>query len=337
MNLVEDFLANADLSDLPPALSGFQPSGTLLLSSRRDTSRYATALLLDSTGTLRVVAKIVRRPQHQERLAAEYEILQLLATGGPSPPAAPLPLALVQHRGHWMLLETAVDGTPLSWHRLAHSPRRMWQRVEEWLIALSSPTSTVDEAWHAQQVADPMRRIEYALPASSEERRLFAATESLTQELTGIAMPAPIEHGDLFKAHVVASHSRQLAAIDWELGRPRGLIGADATTFLIDVFRPPTGGLAGEATAEAYATHFLDDRGLARAWIQEHLEHQGIERRWVDHILLATLARRALNIWEPVVSETTNAPLEQHDHARTLFRSFWSVRLWRMTLAHMTH
>ena len=172
------------LSDLPAVLSTFRPAGTVLLSSRRDTSRYATALLLDSDGTLRIVAKIVRRPHHQERLAAEFEILQLLASRSTSAPAAPLPLALAEHRGHWLLLQTAVDGTPLSRQRLARSPRRMWRPVEEWLLDLTSPTATVDEAWHAEQIAGPLRRIEQALPANGDERRLFEATEALTHELT---------------------------------------------------------------------------------------------------------------------------------------------------------
>jgi hypothetical protein len=107
VNVVEDFLAAAQL---PPGLSAFQPSGTVLLSSPRVTSGYATALLLDSSGEPRLVAKVSRRPLGRERLAAEYELLLLLA--GRSAGVAPLPLALEEHRGHWLLLETAVHGPP---------------------------------------------------------------------------------------------------------------------------------------------------------------------------------------------------------------------------------
>ena len=228
-----------------------------------------------------------------------------------------------------------MGGTLLSRHRLARSPRYLWRRVEEWLLGLPRPTATVDEAWHAEQIAGPMRRIEDALPATTEERRLFAATESLTQELTSAGMPAPIEHGDLFKPHIVASRGRPLVAIDWELGRAEGLAGADAATFLIDVFRPRGSALAGEGTVRAYARHFLDNRGVARRWLQVHLQVHAVEPRWVDHVLLATFARRALHVWEPVVSEALNASTQQHEHARSLFRGFWSLRLWRMTLDQM--
>ena len=149
-------------------------------------------------------------------------------------------------------------------------------------------------------------------------------------------MPAPIEHGDLFREHLAVSRDGQLAAIDWELGRREGLAGADAATFLLDVFRAPAGGLAGEGTALTYARQFLDSRGLARHWMEDHLERQGVDRRWVNHILLATFARRALHIWEPVVTETVTAPAPEQGHARALFRSFWSLRLWRMTLEQMS-
>jgi hypothetical protein len=227
-----------------------------------------------------------------------------------------------------------VEGTFLNRHRLARSPERIWQRVEEWLLALTNPAATVDERWHAEQISDPLHRIAQALPATAEEQRLFAATESLTQDLASIDLPAPIEHGDLFKAHVVASRGGRLTAIDWELGRREGLVGANAATFLLDVFRGPASGLAGEDTARAYARHFLDESGLARQWLQAHLRHQGVDPRWVEHILLATWARRALQVWEPVVSET--AERQQREHARTLFRNFWSLQLWRTTLEQMT-
>ena len=334
MNLVEDFLATADPSDVPAELSSFRPGGTVLLSSRTETSRYATALLLDRDGRLAVVAKVARSRGHRQRLATELEILRFLAGRHTGQPAAPVPLALVEHRGHWLLLQTAVTGTALSRHKLARSQRHTWECVENWLLQLGSAGTIAGEAWHAEQIVDPLRRIEETLPATTDEKRLFAQTELLTHELAGSALPTPIEHGDLFRVHLRLEGEGSLAAIDWELGRLHGLAGADAVVFLIDLFRRP-GGLAGEATARGYAADFLDARGLARQWLQDHLERQGVERSWVDHILLATLARRTLNVWEPVVTETYDAA-EEHDGARSSFRNFWALQLWHMTAEHMT-
>jgi hypothetical protein len=335
VNLVEDFLATADSTSLPSTLSAFRPAGTVLLSSRAQTSRYATALLLDTTGRPRIVAKIARRPLHQQRLGTEFELLRILAGRKGSHEVAPRPLALVQHHYHWLLLQTAVDAPFLNRRRLARSPRRTWERVEAWLLDLPSATSTVDEAWHAEQIVDPMRRLEQALAATPEEIRHFAETQALTHELTGLSIPTPLEHGDLFRAHLALMPGGKLTAIDWELGRVEGLPGADAAIFLLDLLRPPADTLAADQVARFYAENFLAPRGLARQWLAAHLERRGVERSWVDHILLATLARRVVHIWEPVVTETSAGPAPERDDARTLLRSFWAMRLWRMTLEQM--
>lgn len=328
MNLVEDFLANTDLSEQAPELSDFRPGGTVLLSSRRNASRHATALLLDSNGKLRVVAKIVRRPRQPRFLATEFEILRRLAARQRNEPIAPLPLVLGQHREHWLLLQTALEGKFLDRHKLARSPGRAWERVEQWLLNLATPAATVDDVWHAEQFVEPIRRLEQELEPTADERQLFADTEALTRELTTEHVPAPIEHGDLFRGHLAVTPNGSLAAIDWELGRLEGLAGADAVILLIDLFRGPSG----DATAAAFAEHFLQPHGVARRWLGDHLERQGVERRLVDLIVLATLSRRALHIWEPIVSD--HAPA-QRNHGRHLFRKFWAVRLWRMTLERM--
>jgi hypothetical protein len=79
------------------------------------------------------------------------------------------------------------------------------------------------------------------VPATSDEKRPFAATEALTHDLSSSSMPSPIEQGDLFKGHLAVGRGGSLAAIDWELGRPHCLSGADAAIFLFDVFRPSAG------------------------------------------------------------------------------------------------
>jgi len=335
MSPLAHVLHGVDLSGLPRRLSRFRPTSSVLLSSAKETSRYATVLLLDAAGELRMVAKIVRRPHRQEHLATEFALLQRLADSRDGPPVAPLPLAFLEHRRHWMLLQTAVEGTFLNRHPLGRSPREAWERVEEWLLGLPPATATVAGDWHTDQVTGPLRRIELALPASDDERRLFAETEPLTRELADLSPAATIEHGDLFRSHLALTPDGGMAAIDWELGRTQGLRGADATIFLLDVFRPHGQRLSSDGTHRAFAKHFLQPDGRARLWLGDHLERQGIERRWVDHVLLATLSRRALQIWEPVVSEAREDSPARLEHARAMFRGFWAVRLWNLTLREL--
>jgi hypothetical protein len=225
-----------------------------------------------------MVAKIVRRPRHQERLAAEFELLRFLADRYAGAPIAPHPIALVQHRDHWMLLETALDAKFLRRGR-ARSHRRTWERVEAWLLDLASTAATVDKAWHDEQIADPLERLEQTLPASEAEEQLFAETRALTLELTRLSVPAPLEHDDLFRTHLGIRRDGSLAAIDWELGRcavsRRRMQRSSCSTCSA---HPQAVSRARRAPVPT--ENFLHPRGLARQWLEEHLERQNVERRW---------------------------------------------------------
>ena len=157
MNLVEDYLATADLSSVSVALQGFRPCGSVMLTSHLDTSRYAVVLLFDSSSKPRIVGKIARRPHHPARLGTEFEMLQLAAGIGDGR-RAPRPLAFTQHRDHWLLIETALAGRPLNRHHLRKRPRLAWRLVNDWLTSLAtSPRQAVDERWAEEQLMAPMR------------------------------------------------------------------------------------------------------------------------------------------------------------------------------------
>ena len=331
MNLVEDYLATADPSSVPVALQNFRPCGSVMLSSHLDTSRYAVVLLFDGSSKPCLVGKIARRPHHPARLGTEFEMLQLAASIGDGR-HAPHPLAIAQHRGHWLLIETALAGRPLNRHRLRRRPRLAWRLVNDWLTPLAtSSQQAVDERWCEEQLMAPMRLMAEALPATNEERRLFAATASWARELATCDMPAPVEHGDLFPANLLVSAGR-LAAIDWELGRPVGLAGADAAVFLAALLHGLEGSGNGSRAA-SYARHFLAEDGLGRRLLSGHLARSGVDPRWIDHVLLATWARRSLQVWLPVVLD--DAPGGNPDAGRDLFRSFWALQFWRMTLERL--
>src|SRR5450432_2687022 len=81
MNLVEDYLANGDLSDAPVLLREFRPAGSVLVTPRYPDSRHVVILLLDESGDPRVVGKVVRRPDDRSTLALEADVLQNLGSG----------------------------------------------------------------------------------------------------------------------------------------------------------------------------------------------------------------------------------------------------------------
>jgi hypothetical protein len=322
-----------------------------MLTSRVETSRYAVLLLFDGSNKPRLVGKVARRPHHQERLGTEFEMLQIAARASDGR-RAPIPLAFAEHRGHWLLIETALAGGPLNRHRLRRRPLRCWRLVEQWLCSVAEAAAylppvtgspvlpvplqrvapqvpKVDERWCEQQIAGPLRLMAEELPATNGERHLFDATATRALELATGEVPAPVEHGDLFPANLLVSGRERIAAIDWELGRAAGLAGADAAVFLFGLLH----GLDGPqriSRSASYAKNFLAADGLGRRLLTAHLERCGVDPRWVDHVLLATWARRCLQVWLPVVMD--DAPGGVPDAGRNLFRSFWALHFWRMTL-----
>jgi aminoglycoside phosphotransferase len=332
VNLLENYLRTADLSTAPVLLREFRPAGTVLVTPRYEDSRHVIALLLDASARPRVVAKIVRRPNDQSTLAAEFEVLQKLATLSTDARTAPRPLAFVRHREHWMLIETAVNGEILTHRRARKSPERSWAGVDRWLRTLPITGSTNSTRWFEDQLVSPTRVASKKLPATQAERRIFSATTRLLRELTKVDLPMPLEHGDLSHPNVLLSRGR-LGVVDWETGRISGLPGADAAVFLafMGFARDRAHGV--EAEAASYDQHFLSPNGRGRQSLSAHLAHRGVDPKWLDLILLATWARYSLHVF------TRLGPPGESDHddgraelAREIFRAGRPFRLWRMTL-----
>jgi len=334
MNLLEDYLRHADLSTAPVMLREFRPAGSLLVTPRYEDSRHVIALLLDSSSQPQIVGKIVRRPDDRSTLATEFEVLQKLASLSADARTAPRPLAFVQHRTHWMLIETAVNGVILTHRRVRKAPARSWAIVDHWLRTLPITGSTSSTRWFNDQVVAPLSVASSMLPATQAERRMFAATKRILRELTSVSLPMPLEHGDLSHPNLLLSHGR-LGVVDWETGRVHGVPGADAAVFLAFMAFARDGAHGLEPEAAAYGRHFLSADGPGRHLLKGHLERSQIDPKWLDAILLATWTRYALHVFPRLAPRGETDPEDRIELARKLFRSGRPLRLWRMTLEHI--
>jgi aminoglycoside phosphotransferase len=336
VNLLEDYLAHADLSTAPVLLREFRPAGALLVTPRYNDSRHVVVLLLDPSANPRIVGKIVRRPHDRSTLATEFDVLERLAAQSADVRTAPRPLAFVQHRDHWMLVETAVTGVVLTHRRMKKSPQRVWRLVDDWLCGLPSVTTTAEsERWFDEQIANPMRLATSTLHATADERRLFAATKRALRELTAADLPMPLEHGDLSHPNLLLSEHDRLAVVDWETGRVSGLAGADAAVFLAFLSFSLDGAHGVEAEAQCYGRSFLRPNGAGRLRLRDHLERQAVDPKWLDLILLATWARYALQVFPRLAPRGEADPDDRIKLAGELFRSGRPLRLWRMTLDYL--
>lgn len=344
MNLVEDYLANGDLSDSPVLLREFRPSGSVLVTPRYPDSRHVVILLLDESGDPRVVGKVVRRPDDRSTLALEAEVLQGLGAGAKQITGVPRFLGFADHKDHWMLLETAISGQPLTHRDVRRHPARAWRMVDEWICSLPVESTTAEcDGWFDDQIASPVRIARAVLQPSRLEHQLFRSTLDLLPELVDADLPVPIEHGDLSHPNLLVSRGgsivrrrRTLSVIDWETGRAAGLVGADAAVFLAFVAFAVDNAHGPEAEAASYGREFLREDGRGRLRLVRHLERRGVDPGLVDLILLATWSRYALSVFSRMSpGEQPQGEPDRLRFAREAFRAGRPLRLWQLTLERL--
>ncbi len=331
MNLVEDFLASADLSTAPASVRHFQPAGSIVLTPRFRHSRYVVTLLCDAAGRPRLVGKTSRVPHDPGTLGAEFDMLGAVAARA-GEGFAPTPIALARHRGHWTLLQTAMSG-----RAMAHggpSPAKVWTLVDAWLLRLARASATVESAnWFDQATADLIHALSRSVLARDGAR--FCLTEQLARPFQDIRVPRPVEHGDLVASNVLLPHRRAVAVIDWELGRLRGIPGADATLFLASQQFFADGADAAPDKVASYRRHFLGSDGRGRMRLASHLEAQGVDPVWIDQILLATWVRYTLTAFARAMPGLSTAAEEALVVEAVPPGAWWGAALWLATLDHL--
>jgi aminoglycoside phosphotransferase len=341
MNLVEDYLANGDLSEAPVLLREFRPAGSVLVTPRYPDSRHVVILLLDESGDPRVVGKVVRRPDDRSTLALEAGVLQSLGAGAGQITGVPRFLGFADHKDHWMLFETALSGQPLTHRHVRRHPARAWRMVDEWICSLPVVSTTAEcSGWFDDQIASPVQIARAALPPTRLEQQLFSSTLDLVAELVSADLPVPIEHGDLSHPNLLVSprssivrRRPELSVIDWETGRAAGLVGADAAVFLAFVAFAVDNAHGPDAEAASYSREFLRDEGRGRRRLVRHLERRGVDPGLVDLILLATWSRYALSVFPRMSSgEQPRSEPDRVRFAREAFRAGRPLRLWQLTL-----
>jgi aminoglycoside phosphotransferase len=338
MNLVEQFLETGRGN---AAVDGFRPFGSVVLTPRFPDSRHVVVLLLDVRGRVSVVGKIVRSPGDPSTLDQEAEVLEALAdlgSSGRSTLAGSVPrlLALEWVKGHRLLLQTAVEGKPVTHGDARRRVPRWWSRVETWLDGLQTPIrAPVTGAWLDSYLGARINLASLALTNQSALTRpvgrAMAVTATLAAELRRASPFAVVEHGDLSHPNVLSS-AAGLSVVDWETGHTNGLVGVDAAVFLtfLELARARAHGV--EREAQVYAATMLEEAGPARQRLIRHLGERGVPADLVDHVLVAAWGRIALAVFPRLLAGPRADTAAAQARAVRLFTEGRPFRLWMMTL-----
>jgi len=234
MNLVLDFLSVAGdrIAEREPRAR--EPLASVLLTPRFRASRHVVFLMVDpKTAEPVLVAKVARLSGDTDQSEREAENLRAAHAAAPGGFASiPRLLACEPHRGHMVLLETALAGTALDPASMRAGFTRKVAAVCDWLgdfqalhRQLETGTHTLDAL--IEDTEDTLLRGLGPDLAGLPLDRTRAAVE----ELRASVGPA-FEHGDLSHPNLLELPSGEVGVLDWELADPQGLPASDLFMFL---------------------------------------------------------------------------------------------------------
>jgi aminoglycoside phosphotransferase len=211
----------------------------ILLTPRFSTSRHVVALVLaEETGRPALVAKLPRLAGDGVALSREAAGLAAVRRALGETSSVPRLIAHFTDQQHPLLVETAIDGRPLSPAAIARDRDGSIEPAVAWLerVARTSARDTSredDEARFRALIERPLQGLAAGDPADATLAALVERTLEALAPLRGARLPLVLEHGDTSHPNLLLRRFGDLAVVDWELADPDGMPGHDLGFFLV--------------------------------------------------------------------------------------------------------
>lgn len=196
-------------------------AGTMtLLTPRFASSRHVIALATDRTGRSLVV-KTPRVPSDDRQLRWEARGLKSIPAGGP-----PRPHLVVdtEWSGQRWIVQTRIDGEPLSRRHVTRHPDHWVAAASRWLVRMpTAEWSTPDADGRSERLLQPTLEV-IAAHTSREPRlgELLDDAERAVGVVRSVPLPIVCEHGDFRPPNLVVTSPTEITAVDWELAERSG-------------------------------------------------------------------------------------------------------------------
>lgn len=275
-----------------PATGAPRPAPLLLTPSFR-ASRHVVALVPAHDG-LRVatVVKVARVSDSGMVTDREAAVLRALEATAPMiRETAPACLAVGRPWGLPTLIETGLAGEPLDPGTVRRDPAAALDLVLPWLVALVPAPSDAPPAVERLErlLESSLDGFAASFRPSPDERGRIERTKAIVASLRDVQLPVAIEHGDVSHPNLLVGPDGRLAAVDWELGEPRGLPAHDLFGFLGYVAIARARAEKAHAQGEALRAAILEDDG----WTWPAAERYA----WAIHLDPSLLSAMAVMSW----------------------------------------
>lgn len=310
MNVVLDYLSR-DRERLDLDARGVPPlARAVLLTPRFRTSSHIVFLLLPERGSEpALVAKLPRRGGMSPALGREAAALEAIRSRQAAEPGTvPELVAYDSHRGHALLIETALVGAHLHRAAVRRDVAGAVEAASDWLLEAHrrSASSSKDDTWFERLVSRPLDRLEESLGASGDAVRLIGRTRELAETLRGASLPLVLVHGDFAHPNLIRLPGGRLGVIDWELGEMGGLPAGDLFLFLAYAALARDGSHRGASDVPAAHAALCGDRAWARPVVHRYFRAAGLDRAWLGPLFALAFARSLAGLLDRTGGEDAN-------------------------------
>jgi aminoglycoside phosphotransferase len=333
MNLVLDFIdRHRELiaSHEPRAAEAL---ATILLTPRFRASRHVVFLLVHrASGVPLLVAKVARLQGSgawSEREADNLHAAHAARRGGFA--SIPRVLACEEHRGHAILLETALAGSALDPAAMRAQPRRRVRAVGGWLIDFQK---TQRAARGAEGPIDARLDEAFAILArlgAGELDRELERTRALAAPLRG-SVASVFEHGDLSHPNLLELEAGGIGVLDWETADPQGLPASDLFVFLCYAAFACKRATELDAQRRAFHSTFFEETDWVREACTRYADALEIERETLRPLFALSWLRGASSFAQRL-DVNGRGDGAASDAVRWIRESRHTV-LWQHTLQH---
>ena len=211
----------------------------VVLTPRFSTSRHVVVLVLATeTGRPALVAKLPRLAGDGAALSREAAGLGAVRRALGETSSVPRLIAHLTEQPHPLLVETAIDGRPLSPAEIARDRDGCLEPAVAWLerVARTSgrdPGREDDEARFRTLIEAPLLALAASDSSDATLAWLVDRTLAALAPLRDAGLPLVLEHGDTSHPNLLLRRFGDLAVVDWELANPDGLPGHDLAFFLV--------------------------------------------------------------------------------------------------------
>lgn len=249
--------------------------------------------------------KVHRSTREESRAAHEHEVLTRIAQSSiKMPPRVPRALLCEKISGHWVLVQSILEGAPMVAKLNSDgSPdldaaQENMSLTAQWLLDLHKelPSST-GEAGLVDEAEKSIARFKELFPLDADEN-LFL--EGLRASLGDLAKSAhPLQHGDFCRQNILVAGegSKTLNVIDWTDSRLRGFPLHDyyffLTTYCLQVRR--------EAGIQGFIRTFEDSflkntdyNNVIRQNVAHYCRELGFNRTQMRHLFGLFLVQQAV-------------------------------------------